>query len=324
MNKKVICTYVHERKSAFINSVMFQKTKETALMGGREAPTPVLAFRLEEGSADLFIDGERKEYWLPLMFANLDLRKCGLSEPEDPKDMAIVQISKDMKQINLEDAASKVIQELSHNDFRHMLVNSEEAKKNLVAGVYVQVIDNVINEWTIYLAGPIKKRKTTVPRHWTELGLNWSENTTISFEMDPKNIRFNPNSSVSNWLTFDEMQLTYPREISTDQKARLLFRYSIKYSSKIDAMKLYIEMLVLPRGKSFESLPEAKKIIMNSPATLTLPFYGQNVPIKWDGEDASANVVFMPTFGTFNSTFCPTDSTVRRIAYDVIRAVESG
>ena len=111
---------------------MFQKTKETAPMGGREAPTPVLAFRLEEGSADLFIDGERKEYWLPLMFANLDLRKCGLSEPEDPKDMAIVQISKDMKQINLEYAASKVIQELSHNDFRHMLANSDEAKKSLL------------------------------------------------------------------------------------------------------------------------------------------------------------------------------------------------
>jgi len=70
------------------------------------------------------------------------------------------------------------------------------------------------------------------------------------------------------------MQLTYPREISTDQKARLLFRYSIKPSSKIDALKLYVEMLMLPRGISLENLPETKKIMMNSSATLTTPFYG--------------------------------------------------
>ena len=292
--------------------------------GRSDAPTPVLAFLLNEGSAELFINGNKMDYWLPLMFANLDLKKCGINEPEDTKDMAIVEINKDLKYINSEEAACRVIANLSHNDFRHHLLNSEAAKDRVVAGVYVQVDDNIVNQWSIYLAGPAKKRKTTVPKQWTELGLNWAENTVIHFEVDPKNIKFNHNSSVSNWLTFDEMQLTYPREISTDQKARLLFRYSIKPSTKIEALKLYIEMLILPRGILFENLPEAKKRIMNSPAALTMPFYGQNHPIIWDGGDASANIVFMPTFGTFTSSFRPSDSTIRRIIYDVMREIESG
>ena len=120
------------------------------------------------------------------------------------------------------------------------------------------------------------------------------------------------------------MQLTFPREISTDQKARLLFRYRIKPSSKIDALKLYVEMLIMPRGITLENLPETKKIIMNSSATLTMPFYGQNQPIVWDGEDASSGITFMPTLGLFNSSFRLTDSTIRRIMYDVMREMEAG
>ena len=267
--------------------------------GGSEAPTPVLTFSLDEGSADLYINGNKMDYWLPLMFANLDFKKCSVAEPEDAKDMAIVEVMKDLKPINPEEAANRVVPELSPNDFRHNLVNSEAAKKGLIAGVYVQVKDNAVNQWIIYLAGPVKKRKTTVPKQWTELGLNWGESTFIHFEVDPKNIRFNPNSSVSNWLSFDEMQLTYPREISTDQKSRLVFRYSIKPSTKIEALKLYVEMLLLPRGKTLDHLPEAKKLIMNSAAALTMPFYGQNQPIVWDGDDASSQIMFMPMFGTF-------------------------
>ena len=295
-----------------------------AQTGGSEAPTPVLTFNLDEGSADLYIDGNKMDYWLPLMFANLDLKKCRVAEPEDAKDMATVEVMKDLKPINPEEAANRVVPELSPNDFRHNLVNSEAAKKDLIAGVYVQVEDNVVNQWIIYLAGPVKKRKTTVPKQWTELGLNWGEGTFIHFEVDPKNIRFNPNSSVSNWLSFDEIQLTYPKEISTDQKSRLLFRYSIKPSTKIEALKLYVEMLLLPRGKTLKHLPEAKKLIMNSAAALTMPFYGQNQPIVWDGEDASSQIMFMPMFGTFNSSFRPTDSTVRRIIYDIMREMEAG
>ena len=295
-----------------------------SLNKGRNAPTPVLAFNLDEGSADLYIDGNKSNHWLPLMFANLDLKKCHIAEPEDAKDMAIVEIRKDMKMINPEEAANRVIPELSHNDFRHNLVNSDAAKNRLTAGVYVQVIDNVVSQWTIYLAGPVKKRKTTVPKSWTELGLNWAENTQIHFEVDPKNICFTPNSSVSKWLTFDEMQLNFPKEISMDQRARIRFRYSIKPSTKIEALKLYVEMLILPRGILLENLPESKKLIMNLSATLTMPFYGQNLPIVWDGEDPSAELIFMPTFGTFNSNFRPTDSTVRRIVYDVIRDIEAG
>lgn len=291
---------------------------------GRHAPTPVLAFSLDEGSADLFIDGEKRDHWLPLMFANKDLKKCHLTEPEDARDMAIVETRRDIKPVSSEEAAGRALDEFSQNDFRHQLVNSDAAKKGLTGGVYVQVNDNVVDHWTIYLAGPARKRKTTVPKQWTELGLNWSENTFINFELDPKNIRFNPNSSVSSWLSFDEMQLTFPREISTDQKARLLFRYSIKPSSKIDALKLYVEMLMLPRGISLENLPETKKIMMNSSATLTMPFYGQNQPIFWDGENASAGITFMPTFGLFNSSFQLTDSSVRRIIYDVMVQMEAG
>ena len=156
----------------------------------RHAPTPVLAFSLDEGSADLFINGEKRDYWLPLMFANKDLKKCQLTEPEDARDMAIVEIRKDIKPVNSEEAAGRALDEFSQNDFRHQLVNSDAAKKGLTGGVYVQVNDNVVSHWTIHLAGPIRKRKTTVPKQWTELGLNWGENTSINFELDPKNIRF--------------------------------------------------------------------------------------------------------------------------------------
>ena len=66
---------------------------------GRNAPTPVLAFNLDEGSADLYINGEKSDHWLPLMFANKELKKCKLTEPEDVRDMAIVEIRNDLKPV---------------------------------------------------------------------------------------------------------------------------------------------------------------------------------------------------------------------------------
>ena len=101
---------------------------------GRHAPTPVLAFSLDEGSADLFINGEKRDYLLPLMFANKDLKKCQLTEPEDARDMAIVEIRKDIKPVNSEEAAGRALDEFSQNDFRHQLVNSDAAKKGLTGG----------------------------------------------------------------------------------------------------------------------------------------------------------------------------------------------
>lgn len=75
--------------------------------------------------------------------------------------------------------------------------------------------------------------------------------------MDPNEISFLPSSSVSQWLTFDEIQLFYRKEITAEQKARLKLRYRIKTSSKAPGQKLYIEFLVLQLD--YENLPELMK-----------------------------------------------------------------
>ena len=144
-------------------------------------------------------------------------------------------------------------------------------KRTVSRLAYVEIKNNKVEQWTIVTTGKKKRRKTTTPKQWSEIGLHCGENTSILFYVDPNEISFLPNSSVSQWLTFDEIQLFYPMEITAERKARLKFRYRIKTSSKAPGQKLYIEMLVLHKQLDYENLPEIKKI-MESAGAKTIKF----------------------------------------------------
>ena len=60
-----------------------------------------------------------------------------------------------------------------------------------------------MEKWAIFTTGRKKRRKTNVPKQWSEIGLHSGENTTILFDLIPNKINFMPNSSVSQWMAFD-------------------------------------------------------------------------------------------------------------------------
>ena len=54
-----------------------------------------------------------------------------------------------------------------------------DKKDAITSGVYVEIQNNKIEQWTIVATGKKKRRKTTVPKQWSEIGLHCGENDVI-------------------------------------------------------------------------------------------------------------------------------------------------
>ena len=294
------------------------------MAGEPDQQLPVVIFDFHEGSTDLYINGSRKDFWLPTMFTHSELYKCNVSEPDVLSNMTKVQVQNELKPLSLETLRPRFVQNLSFFDYKQKLMDTFDNKDAITSGVYVEIQNNKIEQWTIVATGKKKRRKTTVPKQWSEIGLHCGENDVILLDVDPNEITFLPNSSVSQWLTFDEIQLYYPKEISPEQKARLKFRYRIKASSKSSGHKLYLEMILLPRQLDYENLPEIKKKIMESAGAKTIKFWCQSHPIFWEGANVTADVPLVPTFGVFESEITITDANLRRLIHDVNIQLEAG
>ena len=224
--------------------------------------------------------------------------------------------------IDLNAQEARFIENLSEMDFKEKMIKEHGEKDCITTGLYLSIRNNKVEKWMMLATGLKKRRKTSVPKQWSEIGSFTGENAQITFDVNPNDIRFKVNSSVSDWLTFDAMQLYYPKEITPEQKARLKFRYRIKPSSKGPGQRLYLEMLVLPRQLDYENLPELKKKILDSAASKTLKFWGQSNPVSWDG--STAELAIMPTFGLFESQNQITDTSIMRLIHDVNRQMEAG
>ena len=122
----------------------------------------------------------------------------------------------------------------------------------------------------------------------------------------------------------DEMDLHIPKEIKPDQKDKLMFRWRLRFSAKTAGVRLCIEMLVLTKNMVYASLPEAKRNIMDSPSAITMVLWSQSLPINWDSNGEGYGLTFVPSFGIFNSDVLISDSSVRRIAFDIIANLKAG
>ena len=284
---------------------------------------PLLAFDLREGKAEMYIDGNRQDMWLPVMFAQEEMDKWGVTEPGIKRNMIMVEVNDKMKGIPTEMISSRMKEEYNFMQYKQTLKESC-GERELIVGVYVQIRENNLLNWTLAASGATKRRKTSIPKQWAEIGFHAGPSTYIFFDVNPDNIKFKPNSCVSKWMSFDEMQLMCTKEVTPDQKSRMMFRYRVRTSKKVDVFKLYIEMIIMPKQLVYESLPEAKKATVESGAGLTIPFWGLSSPISWDGEDKSYNITVMPMFGIFNSQITMNDAIVRRIVHEVIRQAEAG
>ena len=294
------------------------------MTGIPDPQTPVIAFDLENGTSDLYIQGERQQFWLPVMFTHSELYMCGVIEPDIVRNMVMVEPDENLKPIDVNALEARFLENLSEMDFKERMIKEHGEKDCITTGLYVSIKNNKVEKWMLIATGPKKRRKTSVPKQWSEIGLYTGEHAQITFDVNPNDIRFKVNSSVSEWLSFDEMQLYYPKEITPEQKARLKFRYRIKTSSKGPGQRLYLEMLVLPRQLDYENLPEIKKKILDSAAAKTLKFWGQSNPVSWDGSRISAELAIVPTFGLFESQNHITDANIRRLIHDVDRQLEAG
>ena len=292
--------------------------------GEPDQQLPMLTFDFLKGDSDLHINGSKQDFWLQTMFTHSALHKCNATEPDITRKMTKVQIQDDLNPVKVETLRPRFMENLSIMDHKQYLMNEYGNKDTITAGIYVEIRNNKVEQWSIVATGKKKRRKTTVPKQWSEIGLHCGENSTILFDVDPNEIAFLPNSSVSKWLTFDEIQLYYPKEITTEQKARLKFRYRMKTSTKTPGQKLYIEMILLPNQLNYENLPEFKKEIIESAGTKTIKFWGQSHPVFWDGAEVTTDLPFVPTFGVFDCEIVITDAHIRRLIHDVHIQLEAG
>ena len=258
--------------------------------GEPDQQLPVLTFDFHKGDSDLHINSSKQDFWLQTMFTHSALHKCNVIEPDITRNMTKVQIQDDLNPVQVETLRPRFMEKLSMMDYKQHLMNEYGNKDTITAGIYVEIRNNKVEQWSIVATGKKKRRKTTVPKQWSETGLHCGENSTILFDVDPNEIALLSNSSVSKWLSFDEIQLYYPKEITTEQKARLKFRYRMKTSTKTPGHKLYIEMILLPNQLNYENLPEFKKEIIESAGAKTFKFWGQSNPVFWDGGEITADL----------------------------------
>ena len=176
------------------------------MAGQPDHQLPVIAFNFEDGSSDLYINGSKQDFWLPMMFTHTELYKCSIIEPELTRNMIMVQIQNNLQPINPEILGSRFIEDLNLMDYKQKLMNEYGEKEAITAGLYVEFKNSEVEQWTIVTTGQKNRRKTNVPKQWSEIGLHSGESTTILFDVNPNEIIFLPNSSVSQWMIF-EIQL---------------------------------------------------------------------------------------------------------------------
>ena len=279
---------------------------------------PVLAFDIRTGDAKLFIAEGDVDYWLPVMETHSSLHKWTVIESEEPNEMAIVRIVNEIKELQEKQLADLIEQDLSPVEYKKQLKDNFQDKDIITAGVYVKIKQDNIDHWAIMMTGEPKKKKVNgTPKQWASIGLFQGENTNIQFTVNPDKIIFKHNSCVTQWLTFDEMQLHYNKEISADQKSRLLFRYRIRTSTTTEGHRLHIEMLVLPNNLQYNALPVNKRRIMDSACALTYTFWSQTQPIRWAGANKDLDVTFLPRFACYDSNIKLSDAIVRRLIFEV-------
>ena len=292
-------------------------------MGEVEPEVPLLTFNLKEGKADLILDGRMQDIWIPLMFAHEEIRQWEVMEPGEKRNMLMVEVNEKIKYMEREQLFTRMKQDYNYMQYKQHLKESC-GDKELLVGAYVQIREYNLINWTLAATGISKRRKAMVPKQWADIGFHAGANTQILFDVKPDDIRFKPNSCVSKWLSFDEMQLYCTKEVTPDHKSRLKFRYRIKPSKKKEMYKLYIEMIIMPKQLVYESLPNEKKETIESGAGLTLPFWSLSSPVVWEGEDELCNLTLTPMFGIFNSQIILNDAILRRIVHDITRQAEAG
>ena len=284
---------------------------------------PTLAFNFKNGAAELFKNGEKQDSWLPVMFTNKSLNKAMLTEAGSSKDMIMVKVSSVTKLMEVLDLTSLIAEEVGSMEFRHKFNEQNAKNEGIKVAAYCTVKNDKLHSWNLFTSGAVKTRKTSVPHCWTAIGIHSKENTQIKFEVNPNNIIFLTNKTVSRWMTFDEMQLHFPKEIAPDQKAKLKFRWRLKISQESE-VRLCIEMIVLTNNIKYENLPELKKRILESQGSMTMLFWSQRRPVECEGNSAECDILIAPTFGTFGSKIDLSDATVRRIVFDISQQLQAG
>ena len=172
---------------------LFQKT----MTGQPDRQTPVLAFGLCEGISDLYIEGDKKEFWLPIMFTHPELSMCAVVEPDVTRNMVMVQVQNNLKPIDVKALETRFIDDLSEIAFKETLIKEHGKKDCITTGLYVLLNDNKVEKWVLMTTGTKKRRKTPIPKQWSEIGLHAAEHAQITFDVDPNDINFKANSSVT-------------------------------------------------------------------------------------------------------------------------------
>ena len=100
-------------------------------------------------------------------------------EPELISNMTKVKVLDDLDHINLETLRPRFIQSLSIVDFKQHLMNALKEKDGITIGIYVEMKNNKVEQWTIVTTEKKKRRKTTTPKIWYKIGLHCGEYTIL-------------------------------------------------------------------------------------------------------------------------------------------------
>ena len=196
-----------------------------------EPEVAFLTFNLKQGKADLILDGRIQDPWIRLMFAHEKISQWEVMEPGIKSNMLMVEVNEKIKYMETEHLSMRMKEDYNFMQYKQHLKDSC-GDKELLVGAYVQIRESNLLNWTLAATGVSKRRKTPVPKQWADIGFHAGANTQILFDVKPDDVKFKPNCCVSEWMSFDEMQLYCTNEVTPDQKARLKFRYRIKISKK--------------------------------------------------------------------------------------------
>ena len=119
------------------------------MTGIPDPQTPVIAFDLENGTSDLYIQGERQQFWLPVMFTHSELYMCGVIEPDIVRNMVMVEPDENLKPIDVNALEARFLENLSEMDFKERMIKEHGEKDCITTGLYVSIKNNKVEKWML-------------------------------------------------------------------------------------------------------------------------------------------------------------------------------
>ena len=121
---------------------------------------PMMVFDMKQGRADLILDGQRQDIWMPIMFTHPEIKRWGVMEPGVKRDMIMIEIDEKLEAVTPEQLELRIKKDYNMMEYRQELRDAI-GDKELKMGVYVQIRENNFLNWTLVVSGPTK---------WADLG----------------------------------------------------------------------------------------------------------------------------------------------------------